>query len=87
MYEEYKDLAKRIRKNCLHMCYVGQGGHIGSMLSAADIMAVLYGGGEHTADVAALTHIAHMQAVLSDSFGKVLVFFVHSFDSHSSFHF
>ena len=45
MYEEYKDLAKRIRKNCLHMCYVGQGGHIGSMLSAADIMAVLYGGG------------------------------------------
>ena len=27
------------------MCYVGQGGHIGSMLSAADIMAVLYGGG------------------------------------------
>ena len=45
MYENYKDLAKRIRKNCLHMCYVGQGGHIGSMLSAADIMAVLYGGG------------------------------------------
>ena len=28
MYEEYKDLAKRIRKNCLHMCYVGQGGHM-----------------------------------------------------------
>ena len=44
MYEQYKDLAKRIRKNCLHMCYVGQGGHIGSMLSAADLMAVLYGG-------------------------------------------
>ena len=44
MYEEYKDLAKRIRKNCLYMCYVGQGGHIGSMLSMADIMAVLYGG-------------------------------------------
>lgn len=45
MYEEYKDLAKRIRRNCLYMCHVGQGGHIGSMLSAADIMAVLYGGG------------------------------------------
>lgn len=45
MYEQYKDLAKRIRKNCLYMCYVGQGGHIGSMLSAADMMAVLYGGG------------------------------------------
>ena len=45
MYEEYKDLAKRIRRNCLYMCHVGQGGHIGSMLSAADIMAVIYGGG------------------------------------------
>lgn len=45
MYEEYKDLAKRIRRDCLHMVYVGQSGHIGSMLSAADIMAVLYGGG------------------------------------------
>ncbi|MBQ2767301.1 MAG: transketolase [Clostridia bacterium] len=45
MYENYKDLAKRIRKDCLHMVHVGQSGHIGSMLSAADMMAVLYGGG------------------------------------------
>lgn len=45
MYEEYKDLAKRIRRNCLHMVHVGKSGHIGSMLSSADIMAVLYGGG------------------------------------------
>ena len=40
MYEEYKDLATRIRRDCLHMVYVGQSGHIGSMLSATDIMAV-----------------------------------------------
>ena len=39
MYEEYKDLAKRIRRNCLHMVHVGKSGHIGSMLSAADMMA------------------------------------------------
>lgn len=45
MYEQYKDLATRIRKDCLYMTNVGKSGHIGSMLSAADIMAVLYGGG------------------------------------------
>lgn len=45
MYEEYKELAKKIRRDCLYMTNVGQSGHIGSMLSAADMMAVLYGGG------------------------------------------
>ena len=45
MYEQYKDLATRIRKDCLYMTHIGKSGHIGSMLSAADIMAVLYGGG------------------------------------------
>ncbi len=44
MYEDYKAFAKKIRKNCLRMTHVGQSGHIGSMLSAADMMAVLYGG-------------------------------------------
>ena len=45
MYETYRDLAKQVRKDCLIMTNVGKSGHIGSMLSAADIMAVLYGGG------------------------------------------
>ena len=45
MYQKYKDLARQIRRHCLYMTYVGQSGHIGSMLSSADIMAVLYGGG------------------------------------------
>jgi transketolase len=45
MYEQYKELATKIRKDCLHMTHVGKSGHIGSMLSAADMMAVLYGGG------------------------------------------
>ena len=45
MYEQYKDLATRIRRDCLYMTHIGKSGHIGSMLSAADIMAVLYGGG------------------------------------------
>lgn len=44
MYENYADLAKKIRKHCLHMVYIGQSGHIGSMLSVADLLAVLYGG-------------------------------------------
>lgn len=44
MYENYADLAKKIRKHCLHMVHIGQSGHIGSMLSVADLLAVLYGG-------------------------------------------
>lgn len=44
MYEEYSALAKRIREHCLHMVYIGQSGHIGSMLSTADIVSVLYSG-------------------------------------------
>lgn len=42
MYESYSELAKKIRQQCLHMVYIGQSGHIGSMLSAADIVSVLY---------------------------------------------
>lgn len=44
MYEIYSDLAAKIRKHCLHMVHIGQSGHIGSMLSAADIVSVLYSG-------------------------------------------
>lgn len=44
MYENYRALAAKARAHCLHMVYIGQSGHIGSMLSAADIMAVLYEG-------------------------------------------
>lgn len=42
MYEEYKKLAAQVRADCCRMVHLGQSGHIGSMLSAADIMAVLY---------------------------------------------
>ena len=35
-------LARRIRLHCLHMVYNGKSGHIGSMLSTADIYPVLY---------------------------------------------
>ena len=44
MYEAYSELAKKIRAHCLHMVHIGQSGHIGSMLSAADIVSVLYSG-------------------------------------------
>lgn len=42
MYENYRELATKVRAHCLRMTHLGKCGHIGSMLSAADIMAVLY---------------------------------------------
>ena len=36
-------LAKRIRANVLHMVYKAKASHVGSCLSVADILAVLYG--------------------------------------------
>ena len=39
---KYSDLARKVRAHCCRMVYLGKSGHIGSMLSAADIMAVLY---------------------------------------------
>lgn len=44
MYEQYHELATKVRAHCCRMVYLGKSGHIGSMLSAADIMAVLYSG-------------------------------------------
>ncbi|MCQ2437048.1 MAG: transketolase, partial [Clostridia bacterium] len=44
MYENYKALAAKARAHCLNMVYIGQSGHIGSMLSAADVLSVLYEG-------------------------------------------
>ena len=42
-YEKrYKGLATRIRVHCLKMVHGGKSGHIGSMLSIADLLAVLY---------------------------------------------
>jgi len=37
-----RDLARTIRVHCLHMTHRGRSGHLGSMLSAAEIVAVLY---------------------------------------------
>ena len=37
-----RELAKRIRLHCLQMVFKGKSGHIGSMLSTADIYPVLY---------------------------------------------
>jgi transketolase len=37
-------LARAIRRNALRMTSIGGGGHIGAILSMADIVAVLYGG-------------------------------------------
>ena len=42
MYDEYRELATKVRAHCLRMTHLGKSGHIGSMLSAADILAVLY---------------------------------------------
>ncbi len=44
MYEQYHELATKVRAHCCRMVHLGKSGHIGSMLSAADIMAVLYSG-------------------------------------------
>lgn len=40
--EGYRQLATRIREHCLRMTHRGKSGHLGSMLSMADMMAVLY---------------------------------------------
>ncbi|MDD3366043.1 MAG: transketolase [Sphaerochaetaceae bacterium] len=42
MTKKYKRFADLIRKDCLRMCHIGGSGHIGSMLSSADIVSVLY---------------------------------------------
>ncbi|MFH0965432.1 MAG: transketolase [Planctomycetota bacterium] len=39
---ECKELAKTIRVHCLHMTHRGKSGHLGSMLSMAELLAVLY---------------------------------------------
>lgn len=41
-HQHHADLAKKIRAHCLRMTYHGQSGHVGSMLSMADLIAVLY---------------------------------------------
>lgn len=41
---EVKDIAKRIRIDCVKMTNRAHSGHVGSMLSMADIIAVLYDG-------------------------------------------
>jgi len=40
--ESCRQLAKTIRAHCLRMTHHGKGGHIGSMLSMAELLAVLY---------------------------------------------
>ena len=39
---EIERLARRVRGHCLRMTHRGRSGHVGSMLSIAEIMAVLY---------------------------------------------
>lgn len=38
-----RDLAKRVRRDVLHMVHRAKASHVGSCLSSADILAVLYG--------------------------------------------
>lgn len=40
--KECLDLARKVRLHCLNMVYRGRSGHIGSMLSTADVYSVLY---------------------------------------------
>ena len=40
--ERYRTLATQIRAHCLRMTHGGKSGHVGSMLSMADLLAVLY---------------------------------------------
>ncbi len=40
--EMYQELATKIRAHCLRMTHRGMSGHLGSMLSMADMLAVLY---------------------------------------------
>jgi transketolase len=39
-----EDLARRIRRDCLRMVHSAGTSHIGSCLSVADLLAVVYGG-------------------------------------------
>ena len=43
-HTRYAALAKTIRATALRMTHRGKSGHVGSMLSMADLLAVLYGG-------------------------------------------
>ena len=46
---ELADFAFRVRRNCIRMTNNGQSGHVGSMLSMADVITVLYNGmGEYS---------------------------------------
>jgi len=40
--EIYQELGTKIRAHCLRMTHRGRSGHLGSMLSMADLLAVLY---------------------------------------------
>ena len=40
--ERWRELATDIREHCMRMTHRGRSGHLGSMLSAADLLAVLY---------------------------------------------
>ncbi len=40
--EECNDLALKVREHCLRMTHRGKSGHVGSMLSMAEILSVLY---------------------------------------------
>ena len=40
--EPCRQLPTRIREHCLRMTHRGRSGHVGSMLSMAEILAVLY---------------------------------------------
>ena len=40
--KECLDFARKVRLHCLNMVYRGKSGHIGSMLSTADVYSVLY---------------------------------------------
>jgi transketolase len=39
-----EDVALRLRRHVVRMCNLGGSSHVGSALSMADIIAVLYGG-------------------------------------------
>lgn len=41
-FTDCEELAKKVRLDCLRMVHGGKSGHIGSMLSAAEILAVMY---------------------------------------------
>lgn len=40
--EHWRELSTDIREHCMRMTHRGRSGHLGSMLSAADLLAVLY---------------------------------------------